>query len=54
MVAGPWGGEPTGPSPLEQAELDVLLDKIGEGGLDSLNKMERKRLDELSRKMRGN
>ena len=54
VVAGPWGGEPTGPSPLEQAELDVLLDKIGEGGLDSLNKMERKRLDELSRKMRGN
>ena len=52
VVAGPWGAESSGPTPLEQAELDVLLDKIGEGGLDSLNKLERKRLDELSRKMR--
>ena len=52
VVAGPWG-EPAGPTRLEQAELDVLLDKIGEAGIDSLNPMERKRLNELSRKMRG-
>ena len=52
VVAGPWA-EPSGPSRLEQAELDVLLDKISEGGIDSLNPMERKRLNELSKKMRG-
>ncbi len=52
VVAGPWG-EPSGPSRLEQAELDVLLDKISEAGIESLNPMERKRLNELSRKMRG-
>jgi hypothetical protein len=52
VVAGPWA-EPAGPSRLEQAELDVLLDKISEGGIDSLNPMERKRLNELSKKMRG-
>jgi hypothetical protein len=52
VVAGPWA-EPTGPTRMEQAELDVLLDKISEGGVDSLNALERKRLDELSRKMRG-
>ncbi len=53
VVSGPWA-EPTGPTRLEQAELDVLLDKISEGGMGSLNTLERKRLDELSRKMRGN
>jgi len=52
VVAGPWA-EPSGPTRLEQAELDVLLDKISEGGIDSLNPMERKRLNELSKKMRG-
>lgn len=52
VVSGPWADQ-TGPSKLEQAELDVLLDKISEGGIDSLNPMERKRLNELSKKMRG-
>ncbi len=52
VVAGPWA-EPSGPSRLEQAELDVLLDKISEGGIESLNALERKRLNELSKKMRG-
>jgi len=37
---------------VEQAELDVLLDKIGQSGIDSLTKEERRRLDELSRRMR--
>lgn len=52
VVAGPWA-EPAGPTRLEQAELDVLLDKIGQSGIGSLDKQERRRLDELSRKMRG-
>ncbi len=56
VTQGPWsspsGFAPSGPSPLEQAELDVLLDKIGQSGIDSLSKQERRRLDELSRKMR--
>lgn len=57
VTQGPWGSpsgfSPGGPSRLEQAELDVLLDKIGQSGIDSLTKEERRRLDELSRKMRG-
>lgn len=57
VTQGPWstpaGSAPAGPSRLEQAELDVLLDKIGQSGIDSLSKEERRRLDELSRRMRG-
>ncbi len=53
VVAGPWG-EPTGPTLLEQAELDVLLDKISESGIDSLTKQEKDRLNHLSKRMRGN
>lgn len=56
VTQGPWsspsGFSPAGPSRLEQAELDVLLDKIGQSGIDSLSKEERRRLDELSRRMR--
>ena len=54
VTQGPWspGSGPAGPSRLEQAELDVLLDKIGQSGIDSLSKEERRRLDELSRRMR--
>jgi hypothetical protein len=56
VTQGPWsspsGSTPAGPSRLEQAELDVLLDKIGQSGIDSLSKEERRRLDELSRRMR--
>lgn len=56
VTQGPWsspsGVSPAGPSRLEQAELDVLLDKIGHSGIDSLTKEERRRLDELSRRMR--
>jgi hypothetical protein len=57
VTQGPWTtpsgfSPPTGPSRLEQAELDVLLDKIGQSGIDSLSKQERQRLDELSRRMR--
>jgi hypothetical protein len=55
VVNGPWqqGGAPSGGiSPLEQAELDVLLDKIGAGGVDSLTSFEKARLNELSQRMR--
>lgn len=51
VVAGPWP-QPGGISPLEQAELDVLLDRIGEGGIDSLSPHEKARLTELSKRMR--
>lgn len=57
VTPGPWTSpsgfdQPKGPTRLEQAELDVLLDKIGQSGIGSLTKQERQRLDELSRKMR--
>jgi membrane associated rhomboid family serine protease len=53
VTPGPWAGSSAGPTPLESAELDVLLDKIGQDGIKSLSKEERRRLDELSKKMRG-
>ena len=52
VVSGPWG-QPGGPTPLEQAELDVLLDKISAGGIDSLSAQEKDRLNALSKRMRG-
>lgn len=52
VVTGPWP-QSGGPTPLEQAELDVLLDRISEGGIDSLTAHEKARLNELSRRMRG-
>ncbi len=51
VVSGPWG-EPAH-NPLEQAELDMLLDKISSNGLDSLSRDEKARLNELSKKLRG-
>lgn len=39
---------------LRQAEIDVLLDKISEHGIDSLTAAERRRLDELSKHLRDN
>ena len=54
VVSGPWGqGSSGGPTPLEQAELDVLLDKISADGIDSLTKHEKDRLNALSKRMRG-
>jgi hypothetical protein len=52
VVSGPWSA-PSGPTPLEQAELDVLLDKISAGGIDSLTRQEKDRLNHLSKRMRG-
>lgn len=52
VVPGPWGEPTGGPTPLEQAELDVLLDRISAGGIDSLTPHEKERLNALSKRMR--
>jgi membrane associated rhomboid family serine protease len=53
VVAGPWEGSTLTHSPLEEHELNLLLDKISEQGMDALSKAEKARLNELSKKMRG-
>ena len=40
------------PATADQAELDALLDKIGASGMDSLTGSEKKRLNELSKRLR--
>lgn len=56
VVEGPWTAPtPPRPSPdaaAAQAELDVLLDKISAGGLDSLTSEEKRRLNDLSKRLR--
>ena len=58
VVQGPWKNAPapapppTGPSPADQIELDSLLDKIGANGMDSLTGDEKKRLNDLSKRLR--
>ena len=57
VVEGPWSAPQTAarPSPDDsaaQAELDALLDKISAGGLDSLTADEKRRLNELSKRLR--
>jgi len=55
VVEGPWASPPAAPSPdalAAQAELDGLLDKISEHGLDSLTGDEKRRLNELSKRLR--
>ncbi len=63
VVDGPWRKEtsatapppssaPPAASPADQAELDGLLDKIGADGMDSLSGAEKKRLNELSKRLR--
>ena len=55
VVEGPWDPPSRGPSPdaaAAQAELDVLLDKISSSGLDSLSADEKRRLNELSKRLR--
>ena len=59
VVEGPWR---TGPPPMppasgppsaaDQEELDTLLDKIGATGMDSLTSSEKKRLNDLSKRLR--
>lgn len=53
VVRGPW--EPPAASPATQAlqdELDDLLDKVSSRGLDALSSDEKKRLNELSKRLR--
>jgi hypothetical protein len=58
VVEGPWDAPPPPPArssadtAAAQAELDVLLDKISEHGLDSLTSAEKQRLNELSKRLR--
>jgi hypothetical protein len=57
VVDGPWSAPPppSRPSPdaaAAQAELDQLLDKISESGLESLSSNEKRRLNELSKRLR--
>jgi len=57
VVEGPWAAPPpparsTVDDTAAQAELDALLDKISAGGLDSLSADEKRRLNELSKKLR--
>jgi hypothetical protein len=56
VVEGPWSS-PTPPvsaadAAAAQVELDALLDKISATGLDSLTSDEKRRLNELSKKLR--
>ena len=57
VVEGPWGA-PTGRSApsadalAAQMELDELLDKIAAGGMDALTGDEKRRLNELSKRLR--
>ncbi len=52
VTTGPWTASESSRW-ADQAQLDALLDKVGERGLDGLSAAERKQLDDLSRKMRG-
>ncbi|NNE11909.1 MAG: hypothetical protein HKN41_06630 [Ilumatobacter sp.] len=58
VVEGPWAspaGVPSAPAPdaaAAQAELDALLDKISASGLESLTSDEKRRLNELSKRLR--
>jgi membrane associated rhomboid family serine protease len=52
VVTGPWAA-PTTHSPIEELELNQLLDKISSQGMDSLSRTEKARLNELSKKLRG-
>ena len=51
VVAGPWGGVPS-TSTADQAELDLLLDKINVVGVNGLTNTEKQRLTELSARLR--
>lgn len=53
VVSGPWATPAPQHSAIEELELNQLLDKISAGGIDSLNRTEKARLNELSKKLRG-
>ena len=51
VVSGPWGANTA--DAVRQAEVDRLLDKIAASGLESLTPEERRRLNEASKRLRG-
>jgi len=51
VVSGPWGANTADAA--RQAEVDRLLDKIAASGLDSLTPEERRRLNDASKRLRG-
>ncbi|MEZ5094508.1 DUF6576 domain-containing protein [Nocardioides sp.] len=53
VVAGPWAGSSVPRVDNDRAQLDALLDKISESGMDSLTSGERKQLEVLRRRIRG-
>lgn len=53
VVTGPWAGATSPRVDSDRAKLDALLDKISESGMDSLTSSERKQLDVLRRRIRG-
>ncbi|MGA9279104.1 DUF6576 domain-containing protein [Ilumatobacter sp.] len=61
VVEGPWRNDAkpafppppsSGASPADQVELDHLLDKISDRGMDALSGDEKQRLNELSKRLR--
>ena len=53
VVPGPWTGSTAAPAPSrDQQQLDALLDKISEQGMDSLSDRERQELLELRERLR--
>jgi hypothetical protein len=60
VVDGPWQQGSTLPPPpgrpattaADQAEMDALLDKISADGIEALSSTEKKRLNELSKRLR--
>ena len=55
VVDGPWPTSPPMYSPMQdQAEVDHILDKISQVGMDNLTEAEKKQLNEASRRLRKN
>ena len=52
VITGPWTAN--GQAETDQIELDMLLDKISASGIASLTKGEKQRLNDLSKRLRGN
>jgi len=53
VVDGPWADQSPIHSPADEAELNGLLDRINDVGIDALSRDEKARLNELSKKLRG-
>jgi len=53
VVSGPWADPVAAHSPADEAELNGLLDRINDVGIDALSRDEKARLNELSKKLRG-